>query len=236
HDGDPHEQPIIWTPVASNEFEFYWNLGGYWDSLPETASQGPQIPGQLVFNHIRKTLDPFELLELDLNITGDSCSNSQESITIIAGGLEYKEICYGTTSTLQDIFDYYDTLLGGVFDFYDVDQGGSLLPLTTVVEPGDTYYIDFDVAGCDVRIPVVIDYAVEAPKGAEEFFYCSEDAWSLIGVTDSETLADIRVDGDNLTWYDDTMSPISNIGSVVLEDGDVYYVTDTVNGCESEPL
>src|SRR5690625_5032025 len=236
HDGDPHEQPIIWTPVASNEFEYYWNLNGSWNPLPQTANQNSQIPVQLVFNHIRKTLNPFELLELDLNITGDSCSNSQESITIIAGGLEYKEICYGSTYTLQDVKTYYEALLGDDFEFYDLDTGGSVLPMSTPVEPGEVYFIDFDVEGCEVRIPVNIKYAVEAPKGAEEFFYCSEDAWSLIGVTDSETLADIRVDGDNLTWYDNTMSPISNIGSVVLEDGDVYYVTDTVNGCESEPL
>src|SRR5690554_5554120 len=244
-DGNPFDEKIIWSPVAQNEFEFFFNAPGFpssWSPLPQTSQQNTQqVPAAgLVFNHIRKTLDPFELLELDLNIpVGNSgCAPSQESITIIAGGLDYKGICYGAAQDLQDVFDYYEG--EGIFNqpvtWYDAPTGGAVLPANTAIEVGDVYYADFDIAGCDVRIPVRIDYAVEAPVGKSEFFFCSEAAWLTIDVNLVQTLGDIPIAGTNLRYYDSDNNLILFPDNIVLEDGDVYYVTSEINGCQSEPL
>lgn len=244
-DGNPFDEKIIWSPVADSDgYEYYHplNPGNGWTPLPSTNDQNnQQLPvAGFVFNHLRKNLASFELvdLELDLPVGNSGCDPSTESIIIIAGGLDYKGICYGSAQDLQDISDYYEA--EGIFNqpvtWYDAPTGGAILPANTAVTIGDVFYADFDIAGCDVRIPVEISYKVEAPLGGGEYFFCSDAAWDLINVTITETLADVPVSGANLNWYDENNDPIVNPSTIVLEDGDVYYVTNEVNGCQSEPL
>lgn len=42
--------------------------------------------------------------------------------------------------------------------------------------------------------------------------------------------------GENIKWYTDAAGTIPASGSTPLNDDDVYYVTQTVNGCESPPV
>src|SRR5699024_2062249 len=98
------------------------------------------------------------------------------------------------------------------------------------------YYADFGIAGCDVRIPVEINYKVPAPSAPGEMEFCSLSALAKIGITDPKKLEDLDICGNNLQWYDSSKNPINNPGSKKLSDGDIYYVTDEVNGCESAPL
>src|SRR5699024_751518 len=113
--------------------------------------------------------------------------------------------------------------------------GGSTLSNSTTVTPGETYYADFNQPNCDVRIPVVVNYKIAPPEGSNEMDYCSLNALAKIGITDPRKLEDLDICGNNLQWYDSAENPI-NPASTVLNDGDVYYVTDKINGCESEPL
>lgn len=237
HDGNPHTNKIVWSPMFTNEFEYY--LPGFgWNGLIQTSQQGVfQYPPGLIFNHISKTLDPFELLELDVNISGDSCSDSQESITIIAGGIEFKELCYGVETTLENIKNYYATLLGNNLQFYDVESEGASLPLSTIIEGGDIFYIELDQLNCQTRIPVIVKYKTEQPYANTKYYACTQAAWSLIGIGDKETLHDINVSGTQLKWYDSSMNEITaNPKNITLEHGDIFYVSNIVAGCESEPL
>lgn len=51
--------------------------------------------------------------------------------------------------------------------------------------------------------------------------------------TQGQTLADLVVEGENLTWYDEDGNVLE--ATTVLVDGATYFVTQTIDGCESEP-
>ena len=53
---------------------------------------------------------------------------------------------------------------------------------------------------------------------------------------EGETLADLDVTGDNLTWYSDAGGTIEIPDTTPLVDGTTYYVSQTVDGCESPLL
>lgn len=51
-----------------------------------------------------------------------------------------------------------------------------------------------------------------------------------------DTLADLDVTGVNLTWYEDAAGTIVIPNTTLLVDGETYYVSQTINGCESQLL
>src|SRR5699024_9737852 len=102
-----------------------------------------------------------------------------------------------------------------------------------VLNDGQTYYIVISTqSSSSTDYTLTIDEAhidcadyTEAPEGEEE-------QYTQAGFT----LEDLEVKGSNLTWYDD-----STLGNTLPEttstvDGDSYYVTQTLNGCESDYL
>lgn len=234
-DGDPFDAEIIWSPTARLGYyiEFQGNLIG--PTYPFTGGTlGPGFP----VNKVEIILSHYQSHIVNLNIpVGDGCGPSNESITIIAGGLQYNEFCFGDTKTLQDIEDYYNDILDGQnIQWYDEATGGTLLASSHQIIPGEKYYIDFGDPTCAVRIPVIVDYKVPAPFAASEYYFCSDDAWATLGKTVEETLGDIEICGANLKYYDSNFNHIANPNTHVLVDGETYYITNLVNGCESKPL
>ncbi|MEI2423255.1 hypothetical protein V6O07_23495, partial [Arthrospira platensis SPKY2] len=57
---------------------------------------------------------------------------------------------------------------------------------------------------------------------------------SNIVFADGQTLADISVQGENIVWYDAAVAGNVLPSSTVLVDGVSYFVSQTVNDCESE--
>src|SRR5690606_11108740 len=103
-----------------------------------------------------------------------------------------------------------------------------------------TYYAGFNDPTCPDLLPVIIESKVEPPTGSAsgEYMFCTSNTWlTVVGKIEPEdTLLDIDVCGMNLKWYDQAMVQITNPGNTVLTDGAVFYVTQTIGGCESEPL
>lgn len=77
------------------------------------------------------------------------------------------------------------------------------------------------------------------PFGEDEQFFCSQSSWTNAGFTEpGDIILDLEIVGENLTWYDDNNGAPGNVipGSTTLQDGAIYHVTQTLNGCESAPL
>lgn len=49
-------------------------------------------------------------------------------------------------------------------------------------------------------------------------------------------VANLQVNGSSLTWYSDALGINSITDSTMLTDSTYYFVTQTINGCESEPF
>src|SRR5699024_10685071 len=141
-------------------------------------------------------------------------------------------ICFDGGETLADAFAEFEYLWEDAENtpvWYDEETGGAVVPGSTKVEGGDEYYLDFDISGCDVRIPVKVDYTLDKPQAEMEQKFCSETALNLINIRDKEKLTDLDICGNSLKYYDENFIEIQNPGSTDLVDGAVYYITTSEN-------
>ncbi|RZL19436.1 MAG: T9SS type A sorting domain-containing protein [Pedobacter sp.] len=100
-------------------------------------------------------------------------------------------------------------------------------PNPNAITSSGTFYIKAENAnGCSVILPVtvVVKDAVDAPTtaSATQDFNTGDD------------LTDFEVTGTNLIWYDAASDGNVIPSSTVVTTGTVYYVSQTVGGCESE--
>jgi uncharacterized protein (TIGR02145 family) len=112
--------------------------------------------------------------------------------------------------------------------WYSSESGGSLLDGNTVLADGQRYYATQTVDGCEsrsrreVRVTLLTVPEVIAPQLQE---FCN-----------TATVADLQATGNNIRWYVDQnltqeLSPTSQ-----LENGRIYFATQTLNGCEGPSL
>jgi hypothetical protein len=79
------------------------------------------------------------------------------------------------------------------------------------------------------------------PEGNSSQYFCSANSWMNAGFTEpGDTFEELYLFGESLSFYENLSdipsNPIANPSSYVLQDGDTYYVTQTVAGVESSPL
>ncbi|MCB0478068.1 MAG: gliding motility-associated C-terminal domain-containing protein [Crocinitomicaceae bacterium] len=113
----------------------------------------------------------------------------------------------------------------------NIGTGTSLTPGVTVGVT--TYYVTETVAGCESpasTVTITINAVPNAPTAGTDATYCSGDAMTNLTATAGS--------GGTLNWYSDaglttnigtgtSLTPGSAVGATI------YYVTETVNGCES---
>ena len=115
--------------------------------------------------------------------------------------------------------------------WYDVAVGGTPLNTNATITESGTYYVSETNGTCESgreEVNITINAIPAAPTGnADQEFNAGE------------TVADLEITaegGATITWYtmNAGMQLIEIEPSTALEDGGMYYVTQTVDGCESE--
>src|SRR5690554_868963 len=107
----------------------------------------------------------------------------------------------------------------------------TVLPNTTVAVDGTTYYVVSETGDCQsealaITVTVIDPCAdVTAPTGD-----------TVQTVADGSTLADLTVNGTNLSWFEDADLTQSIPATTVVENGTTYYVASVTDVCVSEPL
>ncbi|PZD77171.1 hypothetical protein DNG35_10030, partial [Mesonia sp. K7] len=164
------------------------------------------------------------------------CTPTNGQIRIVTGGFTYDDYCRGDTTTLNNIpLLNYNT--AGNLNWYSDAAGNTSIPGTTQIQGGQTYYVDLGITGCSQLFPVVIRYGTPAPEAELIQTFCTAATWQAGGFPNpTDDLSSITVCGQNLQWYSDAAGtmPINNPSSTTLSDGATYYVSQTINGCESE--
>lgn len=160
------------------------------------------------------------------NFTDGTNTTSQNQIIVITpqplptvvGPFEF---CKQDNATLNDII-----VTGQNIKWYDALTNGNLLPNTTLILNGATYYVSQTINGCEserVAIAVTV-YQTAAPTGMAVQTFCD---------TQVLTLADFVISGTDMLFYD------ANVGgnllpiSTTLINGVTYYASQTLDGCES---
>ncbi|MFH7013384.1 T9SS type B sorting domain-containing protein [Flavobacterium sp. FlaQc-52] len=113
--------------------------------------------------------------------------------------------------------------------WYDALTAGTLLPNTTLLQEGTTYYASQTISGCESeRTAVTVKiYDTPAPTGDTNQPFCTGQ---------NPTLQDIVVTGESLKWYDALTNGNSLSNTTTLQNGITYYVSQTLNSCESKRL
>lgn len=128
--------------------------------------------------------------------------------------------CAGQNATLADV-----VINGSNIKWYSTATGGALLPTTTMLVNGTTYYATQTVNGCEsVRTAVQITLSQATPLVTTQLNVCS-----------NTRIQNMIVDGFNYTqlrWYSSSTSGVQLPSSQLLANG-TYYVSSVVGTCES---
>ena len=132
--------------------------------------------------------------------------------------VEAQEFCEG--ATVADL-----VAEGTEIKWYDAEDAATPLTEDTVLVSG-TYYVTQTIDGCEsekLAVEITVNPTPEAPI-AEAQEFC-----------EGATVADLVAEGTEIKWYDaeDATTPLTE--DTVLATG-TYYVTQTINGCESDRL
>ncbi|MDR4894217.1 MULTISPECIES: gliding motility-associated C-terminal domain-containing protein [unclassified Chryseobacterium] len=107
------------------------------------------------------------------------------------------------------------------------DAAGNILPATTALANGQTYYATQTINGCEsnkIAIQVTVNTTPKPTANANQDFCASANP----------TLEKIVVTGTSLTFYNAAGNVIPM--TTPLVNGQTYFVTQTLNNCESEKL
>lgn len=136
-------------------------------------------------------------------------------------------------SPIQTLTAQATTNDGSIIIWYDAPVDGTIVSDPTLSSVGTiVYYAEAQntTSNCisSTRTPVslTINPAPLAPTGDTVQLICN-DATVIF------TLADLIVNGVNLQWYADQATTIPLATSTPIVNNTTYYVTQTVNGCES---
>ncbi|WP_299180851.1 gliding motility-associated C-terminal domain-containing protein, partial [uncultured Chryseobacterium sp.] len=107
------------------------------------------------------------------------------------------------------------------------DAGGNVLAMTTPLTNGQTYYATQTVNGCESgqrAINITVNTTPKPTGNTTQDFCASSDP----------KLSSLAVAGTALQYYDGAGNILPS--TTALVHGQTYYVTQTLNGCESEKL
>lgn len=172
------------------------------------------IGGDILTAKVYNSNNPDCYLETEIVFT-------VKSKPVIADVLQTQQFCIQDNATIAAI-----PITGQNITWYDAASNGTVLPASTVLQDGVTYYASQTINGCEsetIPVTVTIQNTV-APTGNNNQSFCS---------TANATLNEIVVTGTAITWYDSLHGNVILSNNTPLADGTTYYATQTVNGCES---
>lgn len=120
---------------------------------------------------------------------------------------------------------------GSSIVWYDAPSGGNIINNPTLATVGTiTYYAEgvFSATGCvspsRTAVTLTITAAPNGPSGPSNQTFCSDN---------NATIADLVAIGNNIQWYDSLNTSIALPTSLILQNNNTYYASQTIDSCES---
>ena len=159
--------------------------------------------------------------------TVNGCESDRLSVKVIVNNnippttTSPQTFCIQQNATLSSI-----TISGQNIKWYDALTNGNLLANTTPLQNGITYYASQTINGCESeRTPVLINIQnTSTPTAISPQTFCASQ---------NPTLNTIVITGTNIKWYDSSTNLNVLPLSTPLQNGQTYYATQILNGCES---
>lgn len=187
-------------------------IGGFFGNYNKTTDFDPNA-GIANVNPLSSSRDGFIVKLNPMTCTTPSAPTAVD-----------QSFCDSDAPTVADLIASGET--GATFTWYNVSTGGTALPSGTALANG-TYYVSQTVDGCEssrTAVTVTINPGPSAPSTNATQVFCN-----------SATVGDLIATGSDLQWYDVATggSPLSS--GTALTNG-TYYVSQTVDGCESSRI
>lgn len=147
--------------------------------------------------------------------------NAQPVTPIAPTGTAAQSFCSGTSPTVASL-----SATGSGIQWYNAASGGSPLSTTDALTTGNHYYASQTVGDCESTARFDVTVAINAnpaePTGTVSQSFCS-----------GATVASLGATGSGIQWYAASSGGSSLATSTALSDGNHYYASQTVSGCES---
>ncbi|MRX41706.1 T9SS type B sorting domain-containing protein [Flavobacterium sp. LC2016-23] len=156
-------------------------------------------------------------------------SHQNQTITISSQPLPAvtspQNFCIQENATINNI----SVTNGQNIKWYDAATAGTLLANTTVLQNGQTYYASQTINGCESERAAVTIKIQDSPLP-------TGDANQPFCTGQNPTLNSISVNGEDKKWYDALTNGNNLPDNTSLQNGKTYYVSQTLNLCESKRL
>ena len=138
-------------------------------------------------------------------------------------GSSSQTFCSATAPTINNL-----SVTGTAIQWYAAASGGSPLPLSTLLVNGSHYYASQTVSGCEstsrLDVTATVNITPAAPTGAAAQTFCSGS---------SPRVSSLTATGTSIRWYAAPSGGAALASTTLLVNGNHYYATQTINGCES---
>lgn len=222
--------PTPWyEPLASSGNNIGWNTSGY--TVGNSTSILPNGSGYYVYKNVwseSTTNYSFTSRSVGPILTGDELTFNYSTREYSPGDgatgnftvaiSSDNGVTYTTIHTVEHTEASIPWTEVGPIDLSAYVGQNIKLKFTTNYTNGSDYYIGFD------------DFRIDGPECETEAPFGD----TIQALAQGQTLADLVVEGENLKWYSDEELTNEIPSSTQPTTGTTYYVTQTIDDCESE--
>lgn len=204
------DNDITWSPVTN----LYTNAAATTPYVAGTTSRTVYVKGVAPETYTVTVTNEHGCVttaDVDVTITITPAPTANATQTICNAG---------TVANLQ-------TTSGTGILWYADATGGTPLATTTVLVDGEDYFASQTVGGCEsvARTEVTVEINVTAAPTVDETTqtFCN-----------AGTVADLQTtSGTGILWYADATGGTALVSTTALVDGEDYFASQTIDGCES---
>ncbi|KDN53708.1 Ig-like domain-containing protein [Flavobacterium seoulense] len=135
-----------------------------------------------------------------------------------------QQFCIDENATITNL-----TITGSNIRWYDESTNGTVLTTTTSLQNGKTYYAAQTLNNCESeRLAITVNIQdTPVPIANSPQIFC---------IQKNAKVSDIVIAGQNINWFETEASSVNLSESTLLENGIIYYASQTINGCESNRI
>ncbi|MCV9928273.1 T9SS type B sorting domain-containing protein [Flavobacterium sp. LS1R49] len=194
-------------------------------SIPTATDTCAGVITAITTNPLSYTLPGTYTIVWNYNDGNGNSSSQKQTIIVVGQALpttlsKTQTFCANENTTISDI-----NINGTSIIWYDAPTAGNILSDTTLLQ-NNTYYASQTINNCESeRLPINIKIQdTEIPTGEQFQSFC---------IQKNATINTIKIDGDDVKWYDAITLGTNLSESTLLENGIIYYASQTINNCES---